>query len=167
MELSEIIKTAMQGEMDGYYHYSNAAITTEDEKAKEIFQKLAEEEKKHYKILSEWLQFTNKEIPSFDFKKIKEEEKMKFSGESPIFSTDFKKKIREKNREISALSIGMLLEQTSIDFYRKWAEEISEEEPKEFLKELARWEEGHLEALNKQKKFFMESLWSNAHFEPF
>ncbi|MEJ5166046.1 MAG: ferritin family protein [Thermoanaerobaculia bacterium] len=167
MELSEIIKTAMQGEMDGYYHYSNAAISTEDEKAKEIFQGLAEEEKKHYKILSEWLQFTQKEITSFDYNKIKEVEKLKFSGESPIFSEEFKKKIREKHLEMSALSIGMLLEKTSIDFYRNWAEKVEEKEAKEFLEELAKWEEGHLEALNKQKRFFTESLWSNAHFEPF
>lgn len=167
MELSEIIKTAMQGEMDGYYHYSNAAISTEDSKAKEIFNMLAEEEKKHYKMLNEWLKFNQKEIPSFDFKQIKEEEKIKFSGESPIFSEEFKKRIREKHLEMSALSIGMLLEKTSIEFYRKWSEEVEEKEAKEFLEELAKWEEGHLEALSRQKKFFTESLWSNAHFEPF
>jgi len=167
MDLIEIIKKAMEGEMDGYYHYSNAAITTEDEKAKAIFQGLAKEEKKHYEILKNWLDFVNGKETSFNFKKIKEEEKLQLSGESPIFSAEFKKRIREKNLEMSALSIGMLLEQTSIDFYRKWAEETEEGEAKEFLKELAKWEEGHLEALNKQKKFFLESLWSNAHFQPF
>lgn len=167
MDLIEIFKKAMQGEMDGYYHYSNAAITTEDEKAKSIFKSLAEEEKKHYKFLSDLFLFQQKKLPSFDFGKINKEGKLKFSGESPIFSIEFKKKIREKHFEMSAISIGMLLEQTSIDFYRKWAEEIKESDVKEFLLELAKWEEGHLEALNKQKKFFLESLWSNAHFEPF
>lgn len=167
MELKEIIQKAMEGEMDGYYHYSNAAIITEDEKAKAIFQGLAKEEKRHYEILKNWLDFYNGIESFFDFKKIKEEERLQFSGESPIFSIEFKKRIREKHLEISALSIGMLLEQTSIDFYRKWAEETENTEAKEFLMELAKWEETHFNALNKQKKFFLESIWSNAHFEPF
>lgn len=167
MELVEILKKAMQGEMDGYYHYSNAATLTEDEKAKKIFQNLAAEEKKHFKLLKDWEEFILKKESKFDFKNIKKEEKMVFSSESPIFSAEFKKKIREKHFELSAISIGMLLEQTSIDFYRKWFEETKEEEIKEFLLELVKWEEGHLEALNRQKKFFLESAWSNAHFEPF
>lgn len=167
MDIIEILKKAMQGEMDGYYHYSNAAILTEDEKAKKIFQNLAEEEKEHFKMLKDWEESNFKKDTSFDFKKIKKIEKIQFSGESPIFSLEFKKKIREKHFELSAISIGMLLEQTSIDFYRKWSEETKEEEIKEFLLELVRWEEGHLEALNRQKKFFLESTWSNAHFEPF
>lgn len=167
METIEILRKAMQGEMDGYYHYSNAAILTEDEKAKSIFKNLAEEEKEHFKMLKDWEESNFKKDASFDFKKIKKVKKFQFSGESPIFSTEFKKKIRERHFELSAISIGMLLEQKSIDFYRKWSEETKEEEIKEFLLELVKWEEGHLEALNRQKKFFLESAWSNAHFEPF
>lgn len=167
MEISEIIRKAMEIEMDGYYHYSNASITTEDEKAKEVFQKLAEEEKKHFKILKEWEDFLSDPSSAFDYNKIKKEERLQLSGESPIFSNEFKKRIKEKNIEISALSIGMLLEQNSINFYRGWAEKTEDENAREFLLELVKWEESHLEALQKQMKFFQETFRLNARFEPF
>ncbi len=167
MEKMEVLKKALQGEMDGFYHYSNAALNTSDERAKKIFEILAQEEKLHYEFLLKYFNFLTDKEEKVDLLKFKGEKRYNFSGESPIFSEDFKKKIREKHIEISALSIGMVLEQNSIEFYMKLEEKEEDPDTKEFLKELISWEENHLDALAKQKRFFMESYWSNAHFEPF
>ena len=89
------------------------------------------------------------------------------SGPSPIFSEEFKTRIREKHFEMSALSIGMTLEQNGINYYSEMEKKADIPELKKLLHFLVQWEESHLEALSAQAKFFQESYWQGAHFSPF
>jgi len=84
----------------------------------------------------------------------------------PIFSEDFKEKIKDKHFEMSALSIGMTLEQNGIHFYAILAAKASHPELKKLLEFLAKWEESHPRP-SQQIKYLQEDYWSGARFAPF
>ncbi|RMG60989.1 MAG: hypothetical protein D6713_01355 [Deltaproteobacteria bacterium] len=154
MDLREAFKVAIKGEVEGRELYRSAAEFTEDEKAKKVFSHLADEEQLHLETLQRiGEKYFNEgvlEIPevkpmvSFD------------DAESPIFTREFREFVRDRHREISALSIGMKLELESARFYREMAKSAKEEELKKFLNFLGDWEESHYNALKKQMEFLEE-----------
>ena len=68
---------------------------------------------------------------------------------------------------MSALSIGILLEQNAIDFYREQIELSGDNKVKKFFADLAEWEGNHLRALIAQKRFLQRAIFDEARFEPF
>jgi rubrerythrin len=163
-KLLEILSNAMQVEIDGYQFYKLASEKTEDKKGKEVFSSLAEDEKKHYQILkgqyekvrkTGGIEFINKKAEFF-----------KSESPSPIFSEDFKKRIKDMHFEMSALSIGALLEKNSIEFYRKAGEQSEDKEVKDLFSYLVQWEQEHLKALITQQQYLKEAYWQDARFSP-
>ncbi len=160
----EGLKIAMQTELNGIEFYKMAAEKTEDSKGKQVFKTLAEDEIKHFKELkrqyehllkdNDWLSRIEMGAPS------------DFVGESPIFTDDIKTRIKERHFEMSALSIGALLESNSIDFYRKMKEESDDPVAKQLFEQLQKWEEKHLGAITKQIDLLKEEFWADAQFTP-
>ncbi len=158
------LKVALQTELNGIEFYKMAADKTEDAKGKESFKMLAEDEIKHFNELlrhyqhllknDKWLSNIKLGVPP------------KFAGESPIFTEEIKKRIKDRHFEMSALSIGALLETNSIDFYRKMKEEADDPIARGLFEKLQKWEEGHLEAITKQLDLLKEEIWSEARFAP-
>ena len=110
---------AMQAEVDGHNFYKMAANSADDEKGKEVFMALAQDEVEHYVFLKA-------QYDSF-LKSGKADTKVKLgkpsqSGDSPIFSDSFRTRIKEAHYEMTALSIGIQLEMSAIRFYRGEAE---------------------------------------------
>ncbi len=148
MELLEVFKVAIRGELEGRELYLSASEKTKDKKAKKVFRNLSEEEDSHLKALqalaksyslSEPLRIPElKKLESFD------------DAESPIFSKEFKDTIKEKHFEISTLSIGMKLEAESAKFYRDFASKADNKELSDFLLYLADWETDHYVKLKDQ-----------------
>jgi hypothetical protein len=89
------------------------------------------------------------------------------AGSDPIFSREFMERLADKHYELSALGIGVLLEQSSIDFYKDWAAKTRDRDLKKLLQSLVAWEKTHLDALMTQRRTFMERDWNNARFYPF
>jgi rubrerythrin len=163
----DMLKHALQAERDGFYHYSNAAHRTGDPKAKEIFDNLAQDELAHHKMLEATLASVEKggAVPAFS-----DADRGTWgtlSGPSPIFSEDFQKRIRDPHFEMSALSIGMALEQNGINFYAEMERKAEHPEVKKMCRFLVQWEQSHLEALSAQLKMFHETSWADAGFSPF
>ncbi|MGB9721881.1 MAG: ferritin family protein [bacterium] len=160
----EGLKIAMQTELNGIEFYKIAAEKTEDMKGKEVFKTLAEDEIKHFNELrrqyehllkdNDWLSKIELGTPSI------------FTGESPIFTEEIKSRIKERHFEMSALSIGALLETNSIEFYRKMKEEADDPVARELFEKLQKWEEKHLEAITKQLNILKEDYWAEAQFSP-
>lgn len=158
------IKIALQTELNGIEFYRIAAEKSEDKKGKEVFQMLASDEEKHYNELkrqyqhliedNEWLVSTELSKPPV------------FADENPIFSNELKNRIQDRHFEMSALSIGALLETNSIDFYRKMKEEADDPVARQLFENLQSWEEKHLEAITKQLDLLKEEYWADAHFTP-
>lgn len=159
------IKIAIQIELNGVNFYKLAAGNTSDEKGCAVFKLLADDEMKHFTELIKHyrsLNTSNKWAPAINI----DEAKIIFNGESPIFSEELKSRIRETHFEMSALSIGALLESNSIEFYRKMIDETDDPVAKDLFTKLWKWEQGHLQAITKQLDLLKEDYWAEQNFSP-
>lgn len=161
----EALRLALQTELNGVNFYKMAAERTSDERGKKVFGLFAEEEKRHFDELQRHyssIMTQNKWAPSISLGEAKD----MFSGESPIFSEELKKRIKESHFEMSALSIGALLETNSIEFYRKMRQETDDPTARELFEKLETWEKGHLRAITQQLNVLKEDYWADQHFAP-
>jgi rubrerythrin len=166
-ELLEIVKKAIRVENDGYQFYRLAEEKTQDAKGKEVFASLAKDETNHMQILKSLYQSIKGE-GEFKFDEVKEMKHiLDTTSESPIFSREFKQRLDRSAFEMTALSIGILLEKNSIDFYKHSAEGAAENDVKMLFRYLADWEGEHLRALVNQQKYLQEDYWTEARFYPF
>ncbi|MBI4774360.1 MAG: ferritin family protein [Deltaproteobacteria bacterium] len=163
-EVLKGLRTAMEAEMTGHAFYKNAADSTADPKGKETFLRLAQEEMGHFKYLK--TQYKSiLEKGGYDFTQHPTDEAHKHAS-GPIFSADFKKRLKESHFEISVLSIGMKLELDAIAFYRSCAEKAREEKAKELYLQLAEWEQGHYDAFARELDNLKEEYWRVNNFVP-
>ena len=165
--LLEVVKKAIRVENDGYQFYRLAEEKTKDPKGKEVFAALAKEETNHMQILKS-LYESIKGKGEFKFDDVKDMKHiLETTSESPIFSKEFKQRLSQAHFEMTALSIGILLEKDSIGFYKKSAQETEDKDVKMLFNYLANWEGEHLRALVNQQKFLQEDYWTEARFYPF
>jgi len=128
---------------------------------------LAKDETNHMQILKGLYQSV-KEEEEFKFDQVKEITSiLQTTSESPIFSKEFKDRLDKSQFEMTALSVGILLEKNSIDFYKRSALETEEKDVKMLFTYLADWEGEHLRALVNQQKYLQEDYWTEARFYPF
>jgi len=164
-ELLKGLTEAIQAERDGNSFYRMAAKGTDDEKGKEIFETLANEELDHMHFLRK--QYDSiLETGSPDMT-LKLGPKADLSGLSPIFSEKLKSRIKDAHIEMSALSIGIQLELDAIKFYQAQSEKVEDQNIKQFYDELVEWEQGHYNALLAQQKDLRKDYWTDSGFAPF
>ncbi len=157
------LRTALQTELNGIEFYRMAAEKTEDTKGKRVFEMLATDEHKHFEALrKQYVSLANKN----EWQSIDLGDAYVFEGESPIFSTELKERLKGKHFEMTALSIGAMLESNSIDFYRRMKEENDDPDAVKLYGQLQKWEEGHLEAITKQLDLLKEEYWAEQGFAP-
>ena len=154
---------AMQTELEGYEFYKLAAVKCKDDGAKKMFDSLAKDEVEHHKLLRDRYYAI---VEGRDFKAPKLTGKSKLRVKSPVFSKAFLESKKQKHFEMSALTVGILLEQNAIEFFKAQAEKAADSETKKMFKELAAWEGEHLRALIAQKQFLHRAIFADAHFEP-
>jgi rubrerythrin len=157
-------KKAIQAEADGFQFYLLAAEKTRDETGKKMFRKLADEELLHKDILTAQYKSVA-ETGHIDID-LNLGRQFDFSS-SEIFSPEIKNRINESQFEMSALSIGITLEISSMDYYKKQAENSSDTALKDFYNELAGWEQKHYQALLRQQEMLQNDFWSAGGFAPF
>ena len=166
-QLLEVVKNAIRVENDGYQFYRVAEEKTEDPKGKDFFASLAKDETNHMQILKS-LYESIKEKGEYKFDEVKDMKQiLETASKSPIFSKEFKQRVEEVQFEMAALSVGILLEKNSIEFYKKSAQESEGKDVKTLFSYLADWEGEHLRALVQQQKFLQEDYWTEARFYPF
>lgn len=163
--LAGAITKAIENERYGRHFYLMAASSTTDEKGRNTFGQLAEEERDHEAFLTAQLK-SLREKGAVDASATLAK-KADLSGDSPIFSDSVKTRAREAHAEMSALGIGVQIELASEQFYRRLSEEASETEVKKLFTFLADWEAGHYHALLKQQEQLKEDYWSEGGFAPF
>ena len=159
----EGLKTALQTELNGIEFYRMAAQRTEDTKGKQAFQMLADDEVKHFNVLQQQYSAL---IENSGWRKIDLGKMTEFAGESPIFSDELKDRVKGKHFEVTALSIGALLESNSIDFYREMKERSDDPNAREMYEKLQQWEQKHLEAITRQMDMIKEDYWAEQRFTP-
>lgn len=153
---------AMQTELEGYEFYKVAAAKCKDDGAKRMFESLAKDEAEHHKILRDRY-YSIVEGKGFKAPKIP---KSKLRIKSPVFSKAFLDSKKQKHFEMSALTVGILLEQNAIEFFNVQAAKAKDADAKKMFKGLAEWEGEHLRALIAQKGFLYRAIFAEARFEP-
>jgi rubrerythrin len=157
------LSTALQTELNGIEFYKLAAEKTDDAKGKKTFQMLANDELKHFNALQQQYKSL---IDESKWQRIDLGNVSTFEGESPIFTKELKDRIKDKHFEVTALSIGALLESNSIDFYRRMKEQSDDPAARELYGQLQKWEETHLRAITRQLDLLKEEYWSEQRFSP-
>jgi rubrerythrin len=163
--ISEGLAKAMQAEHEGHHFYKMAARNTQDARGKEVFLQFADEEMDHFNFLKTQYKAileTGKIDPSVKLGRAKA-----FTGEHPIFSPDIKSRIGSAHYEMTAISIGIQLELSAVNFYKAEAEATDDAVAKAFYGELMEWEKGHLEAFRSQAESLKEEYWDKGGFSPF
>jgi Fur family ferric uptake transcriptional regulator len=134
-------------ERRGYTFYTNASRKTKDGSGKRMFQRLAAEESDHLRRLqqehrsllekNEWLKHEPARLPLS--RKIVEE----------IFPQKelLKIEVKDETNEIDALHIAMNLERRSHQFFKDFANQISDSNGRKLFMDFAADEESHLKAL--------------------
>lgn len=163
--IADGLKKAMQAENEGYHFYKMAAQNTQDEKGREVFNLLAEEEMGHFEFLKgQYKSIT--ETGKVD-EAVKLGARKVFTESHPIFTEDIKDRIESAHYEMTALSIGAQLELSAVHFYKGEADAASDPAVKAFYDELAEWERGHYTALREQAEILKEEYWDRGGFSPF
>lgn len=160
--VTEALRQAIQAEIDGYNFYMMAAQTTADPKGQVVFRALAQDEAEHANTLRDQLN-AMVETGRWD-ESVKLGAGVVLDGMSPIFTEELRERVKGATFEMSALSIGAQLEQSSVRFYEAQAEAAEDETIAAFYRELAVWEQEHYDALVKQLAQLRGEHWDVAEF---
>ncbi|MBN2465899.1 ferritin family protein [candidate division WOR-3 bacterium] len=158
------LKEAIMTEETGIQFYTAAAARTTDTRGREVFELLARDEAEH----KEWLRRQYGHVAEgTPWEEFRPKSHADLSGPSPIFSDQLRARIGEAHWEMTALSVGLALEEATIARYRALAGAAERPDVRRFFEELAKWEESHAEALSRQSSLLKESYWQEARFAPF
>ncbi len=159
----QIIRYAMQMELDGSNFFKENAEKFVDPTSKKVFIKLAEVEMEHYYFLKEQLDKYLK-TDSFDIS-----HEMMDIEEENIFeerekSEHMSETLTESNvPDITILRMAYLIERDYAEFYKNAAEKAQDEDAKAVFEKLAKWEEGHekifKEEYDRRMKEYMTLPW--------
>ena len=158
------LKEAILTEQTGVQFYTVAAANTTDAQGREVFQQLARDEAEHLRWLRR--QYGHL-VAGTPWETWNPEPGAGLSGPSPIFSDALRSRIGEAHWEMTALSVGLTLEEATVIRYRTLAQASNRPEVRQFFEQLEKWEESHAEALRRQSNLLRESYWREARFEPF
>jgi rubrerythrin len=162
--LLDLLRNALRAERDGYEFYTAAAGRSADDGARELFSHLAEEERRHYDALQR--EYRAILDGSRWDEQVRLGEPWSPQTASGVFSERFRDRIGERHLEMSALSIGILLEEDAERFYRAAAKAETDAAIRGFLLELADWELGHLRMLTREDEAMRDAYWQASRFAP-
>jgi rubrerythrin len=159
----EALKVAMATEKKGYEFYKEIADRVEHPEAQKIFLSLAEDEIQHL----HWLEAQEESL-------LKKGEWLAFEPPPrkaveglPIFTAEVKRRIGKYRSELSALKLGLEMEESSRQLYMKAKAECIDERGRAMFSYLAAWEGEHWQILKRECDFLMGEYKEKMGFEPF
>jgi rubrerythrin len=158
------LKEAILTEQTGVQFYTVAAANITDAQGQEVFRQLAKDEAEHQQWLRRQYGHLVEDTPWETWNPVHHAD---LSGTSPIFSDGLRSRIGEAHWEMTALSVGLALEEATVIRYRTLAQAADQPDVRHFFDELAKWEESHAVALSRQSNLLKESYWREARFAPF
>ena len=142
----DALRIAIATERSGLEFYSRAALITHDRRGKELFQKLAEEEREHLSTLeARYKRLLEKDpqlesLPTFLF----------FKGAANGLFADGAKRLTKGVNDRQALMIGIRCERGSHLFFKRYGERFEDSEGKQIFLEFADEEKAHLDLLSRE-----------------
>jgi len=160
--LLSILHQAMEMEVTGREFYLVTAAHTEDPQGKEEFLKLAREEEEHFQALQKSYNAIEEGQGI-----LWETSNLTTSALAPFFAHEIPERAAKMNFEISALSIGVMLEKNSFEFYAKMASEVNDPQAQAMFRDLEEWEKTHYHNLLQQMELLKRDSWALNRFAPF
>lgn len=157
-KIKKILQFAMKMERQAQVFYGFYAEQVQDSELKNLFNELEEVEKDHYRLLKEkydalmdgkdlqiisWVVDDNSGVKHTDI----------FSVNTEILSLD------NSLSDITVLRMAYLIENDFAEFYKRAVGSVDVKEVKDFLQELADWEEGHRDLFYKRYQNVKMSNW--------
>jgi len=158
----EALKGAILLEKRGQVLYISVSEKSKSPAVKEIFTTMAEEEKKHEKILGmhySSLVSTGKLAVISKLGQVEDH-----IGE--MLTEKVRSEIEAAGYEAAAISAAIALEKEAESFYGKKRDEAESDVERELFDWLAKWEHGHLELLASMDRALMEDIWFQNNFWP-
>ena len=160
----EILKSAILLEQRGSAFYSKVASATESPAVKAFFSMMAEEERRHVKVLSEQAKSVQ-EAGVFSSSSIQAEESSQVAAR--VLSEELKDQIAAAGFEAAAVSAAMAMEEQAIRLYSERADASDDPEEKRLYRWLAEWESEHLQFLSAIDRDITEKIWFDNSYWPF
>jgi rubrerythrin len=143
----EILKKALQVEVDGHTFYSMAAEQATKPAIQSLFLRLARDEIEHKTYLKNVMRRLEELGGGSFFVEQKDPGLGEFS--SQIFTDEFREQARGVASAPAVLSIGMQLEANAVAFFTAAAEGSEDPQAKGFFRFLADWEGQHYRILER------------------
>jgi rubrerythrin len=132
----DALEMALKMETDAVQFYTDAAQKTKSPVGKKMLLAIAEDEKRHYEMISQiikGLQVTAKDVsPLKNVKSIFE-----------TMKSEMTKKIEASSDEMEAFKIAMKMEQEGADYYKKTLAKSTKDKEKALLTQLIKEEQQH------------------------
>jgi len=148
--IREILKKALQVEVDGHTFYTMAAERAEQPAVRDLFERLARDEVEHKTYLRNVMRRLEELGADSFFMEPKDPDLAEYSSE--IFGEEFRKQALGVTTAQSALSIGMQLEENAVAFFTAAADGSEDPQAKGFFRFLADWEGQHYRILERLLK---------------
>ena len=160
MQEVRIIRQALLNEQEAIDFYQMAAQQAKSAEARDAFNQLAAEEKKHVEwLLALYRSIRDNNLDAFDATAFEE-------PAAPV-QYDWAAVGRESGSlAVSVFGIGINLEKTAIDFYTRAALETDLPAAKALYEVLVRWEYQHLEQFQQEYDALREEWWDKQGFTP-
>lgn len=156
----DLIKTAILNEIECEFFYRRAARETQSQEAVNTFLGLAEDEKRHQRMLKGMLTQMQDDI---DFQP--EELNPDGKSDSSVFNAAHNIDTGDA-MEVSLFNTAVMMENASIDYYRRAAAQTSLPATRDFFKRMIDWQLRHLEALEKVYEFLTQEWWDKQSYSP-
>lgn len=142
----DALRMAIATERNGLDFYTRAASVTKDARGRQVFQKLAIEEREHLASLQRRYRELGEKDPQLEVRPAF----LFFKGGASGLFASAAERLREGVDDEQALLIGMECERGSHEFFKKYGERFEDSEGKEIFLEFAAEERAHFELLSRE-----------------
>ena len=144
----DALRIAVATERSGLEFYTRAGNVTKDPRGREVFKKLAGEEKEHLGTLEKRYQELLANDPELESRPTF----LFFKGAAHGLFAEGAEKLRAGVNDLQALMIGIRCERSSHKFFKRYGERFEESEGKRIFLEFADEERAHLDLLVREYK---------------
>jgi len=157
-----VLKYAYVREEEGKNFYKSRMNDLKNEQSREIFEMLTEMESDHMNTIKELILNIENEEP-FQFDHLKEAENI---FEKRELKEIVGGEVNNLTSDLSIVRMAYLIEEDFVKFYEDAASKTKDENLKEILITLAKWEKSHRDMLNNHYRDLSKLYWSEMGFEP-
>lgn len=158
------LRMAIQTEIDGHNFYQRCSEATQDENARRMFERLAQDEIMHLEMLRNTLAMLQESGEWGEYRGMALDE----AAGVPIFSRErVRQNVTAYTSDLSALRVAYLIEKDAAEFYTRAAAEVENQYGRRMFSDLAKMERAHLGLLEREYGFLRDQFQNAMGFAPF